>query len=313
MRERERERIKIPVLHRAFTLIEMLIVVTIIGMLATAILPRVNGILERAKDLQRKTGLQQIAAALELYKDAKWHYPLREPTNEEWTEINAHEKYKYKWGRYYNLEWGTNGLEKPLQDYLKEIPKDPQKSTQITLEEDYENKRFKEFRGGNVPHQSYPKWEFYYRLTFNDQMITTWPKGFGYRYQYPIGAEGKKNGSAKDFSKFGWSAILVAKVELPENANFIARSQKWWKKQTPKPKRRTWNDWWAPWSRYFYIPTRDVGTLNQEQIKERSLSSLHLCNKIEKVKEWEETFATAENKTCGYSSKDQLYYIIKLD
>ena len=297
----------------AFTLVEILIVVTIIGILATAILPRVNGILERAKDLQRKTGLQQIAAALELYKDAKWHYPLREPTNEEWTEINAHEKYKYKWGRYYNLEWGTNGLEKPLQDYLKEIPKDPQKSTQITLEEDYENKRFKEFRGGNVPHQSYPKWEFYYRLTFNDQMITTWPKGFGYRYQYPIGAEGKKNGSAKDFSKFGWSAILVAKVELPENANFIARSQKWWKKQTPKPKRRTWNDWWAPWGRYFYIPTRDVGTLNQEQIKERSLSSLHLCNKIEKVKEWEETFATAENKTCGYSSKDQLYYIIKLD
>ena len=68
---RERERIKRPVRQRAFTLIEMLIVVTIIGMLATAILPRVNGILERAKDLQRKTGLQQIAAALELYKDAK--------------------------------------------------------------------------------------------------------------------------------------------------------------------------------------------------------------------------------------------------
>jgi len=49
----------------------MLIVVTIIGILATAILPRVNGILERARDLQRKTGLQQIASALELYKDAK--------------------------------------------------------------------------------------------------------------------------------------------------------------------------------------------------------------------------------------------------
>ena len=71
MRERERERIKTPVLHMAFTLVEILIVVTIIGILATAILPRVNGILERAKDLQRKTGLQQIAAALELYKDAK--------------------------------------------------------------------------------------------------------------------------------------------------------------------------------------------------------------------------------------------------
>ena len=51
-------------------------------------------------------------------------------------------------------------------------------------------------------------------------MITTWPKDFGYRYRYP------GDSRAKDFSKFGWSAILVTKVELPENANFIARPEK---------------------------------------------------------------------------------------
>ena len=280
---------------------------TIIGILAAAIIPRVNGIMERARDLQRVNGLRTIATALEAYKDTHGHYPLREPTDKEWAEINAHQKYKYSWGRYYNLEWGTDGLEKPLQDYLREIPKDPSKSSQITLGRDYENRWFKAHRGGNVPHQSYPKWEFYYRLTFNDQMITTWPKGFGRRYHYP------GDGRAKDFSKFGWSAILVAKVELPENANFIAHPKKWWKKPNPKPKYQTWNDLWTNWWWYYYIPTRDVGVLTPEKITDRSISSLYLCEKIEKVKEWEETFATAENKNCGYSSKDQLYYIIKLN
>lgn len=57
-------------------------------------------------------------------------------------------------------------------------------------------------------------------------MIENRPKHFGYRYQHPIKANGEYDRSAKDFSKFNWSAILVSKVELPEHANFIARPEK---------------------------------------------------------------------------------------
>lgn len=95
---------KIPKLIKAFTLVEILIVIAIIGILSVTIFPKVNKALETSRDFARINGLKQIASALEFYKDSHGHYPLREPTDKEWAEINAHEKYKYSWGRYYNLE-----------------------------------------------------------------------------------------------------------------------------------------------------------------------------------------------------------------
>ena len=50
---------------KAFTLIELLIVITIIGILAVALIPRLTGGPARARDAQRKADLQQIATALE--------------------------------------------------------------------------------------------------------------------------------------------------------------------------------------------------------------------------------------------------------
>lgn len=53
---------------KAFTLIEMLIVVVIIGILAAALIPRLQGVQGRARDTQRKTGIGQIGQGAMIYK-----------------------------------------------------------------------------------------------------------------------------------------------------------------------------------------------------------------------------------------------------
>ncbi len=52
----------------AFTLIEMLIVIVIIGILAAALVPRLNSIQWRARDAQRKTDFRNIYNANQIHK-----------------------------------------------------------------------------------------------------------------------------------------------------------------------------------------------------------------------------------------------------
>ncbi len=61
----------------AFTLIEMLIVIVIIGILAAALVPRLADIQWRARDTKRKADLSSMVNALEIYFADYGSYPLQ--------------------------------------------------------------------------------------------------------------------------------------------------------------------------------------------------------------------------------------------
>lgn len=55
------------IMKKSFTLIEMLIVIVIIGILATALVPRLQDVQARARDTKRKTDIRNIYNANEIY------------------------------------------------------------------------------------------------------------------------------------------------------------------------------------------------------------------------------------------------------
>jgi prepilin-type N-terminal cleavage/methylation domain-containing protein len=64
---------------KGFTLIEMLVVISIIGILATIVIANMAGVRERARDAQRKSDISQIQKAMEMYKNAQ--SPVAYPAN----------------------------------------------------------------------------------------------------------------------------------------------------------------------------------------------------------------------------------------
>lgn len=64
------------IFKEGFTLIELLVVISIIGILATLLISNVSGIRERARDVQRKSDLDQIKKALRMYYNDNNRYPL---------------------------------------------------------------------------------------------------------------------------------------------------------------------------------------------------------------------------------------------
>ncbi len=58
-----------------FTLIEVLVVISIIGILAAFILPNLTGVRGRASDTQAKNNLNQLKSALRLYYNDAQTYP----------------------------------------------------------------------------------------------------------------------------------------------------------------------------------------------------------------------------------------------
>ncbi|GHW02554.1 hypothetical protein AGMMS50249_3400 [candidate division SR1 bacterium] len=62
---------------KAFTLVEMLIVIVIIGILIAALLPRLQGAQAMARDTARQTALTTIGTAIAAYQLQAGHYPLQ--------------------------------------------------------------------------------------------------------------------------------------------------------------------------------------------------------------------------------------------
>ena len=60
---------------KAFTLVEMLIVIVIIGILIAALMPRMQAAQWRARDVSRKTALSQIQSAIVVSQWDKWEWP----------------------------------------------------------------------------------------------------------------------------------------------------------------------------------------------------------------------------------------------
>jgi len=87
---------------KAFTLVEMLIVVVIIGILASALIPRLTWAQARARDAARHGHLNQLVTALSTYYNDEGEYPG-------WKCVND-----------------LQGVLVP--QYLKSIPGDPQKN-----------------------------------------------------------------------------------------------------------------------------------------------------------------------------------------
>ncbi len=60
---------------KAFTLVEMLIVIVIIGILIAALMPRMQSAQGRARDVSRKNALSQIQTAIVTSQQDKWEWP----------------------------------------------------------------------------------------------------------------------------------------------------------------------------------------------------------------------------------------------
>lgn len=91
---------------KAFTLIEMLIVIVIIGILAAALIPRLMSARGRANDTARKADLQQVGTALISYQVDNGQFP------EDPASLDQIKNDLIKWG-------------------LASIPHDPSRSTEV--------------------------------------------------------------------------------------------------------------------------------------------------------------------------------------
>jgi type II secretion system protein G len=115
---------KYSILHTGFTLVELLVVMAILGILATIISGGFKNALMRGRDTRRKSDLKQISNALELFYHDWGYYPsaldgkiLACPFASDPTDCES---------LCQPCDWGTTDeLTDRRTIYLKKMPKDP--------------------------------------------------------------------------------------------------------------------------------------------------------------------------------------------
>jgi len=102
---------------KAFTLVEMLIVIVIIGILAVAIIPRLQSAQGRARDTVRQANMRDIITSVELYHIENWHIPFVTSYGEGIATWEG-------WSDRCFIGWFMTFLE--TEGYMKKVPRDPQ-------------------------------------------------------------------------------------------------------------------------------------------------------------------------------------------
>ena len=101
---------------KGFTLVELLVVVSLIGVLATLVLANLNSARERARDAERKSDLRNIQTALRLYYNDNGGYPTSSSGS-----INGCDGASCTWGS----AWIDGSI-----TYMNILPADPLSPTQ---------------------------------------------------------------------------------------------------------------------------------------------------------------------------------------
>ncbi len=102
--------------RRAFTLVELLVVISIIGLLSTIAIVSLNGARTKARDTKRLADIGQFQKALEVYYADNGQYP---PSGGATTPNNV-------WSTSNDASWTT--LLGYLRPYMSVLPKDPTQS-----------------------------------------------------------------------------------------------------------------------------------------------------------------------------------------
>lgn len=112
-------------LRRAFTLIEVLLVLVILGVLAALVVPNLLGVQERANIKAAKASINGLESAAELYRtEHNATYPqtiddLLNPkdvtTGQSMTRYIDPEKIRDPWGQVLNYEWPNTKVQNPTK------------------------------------------------------------------------------------------------------------------------------------------------------------------------------------------------------